>query len=406
MWKRRSLLCVIAAVMALSSSLAVAKNIYVERWGRTGPGPICGSKSTPCSTVSKALTLASKNDRILVGPGFYIGNFDVAVEGLRLESTQGPNVTILWAENNDQDIINVQQRKVRIGRKGRGFTFGNATANLTSGVRVQSAVLDGIRVEGNVFQENRVGVWMAGEKNLIRGNQLLNSVNTAIYAQGTDKLQIRDNRIVQDEGNGIWLWDSSNGIVQDNFISGANIGIRLNDSSQGNRIADNAVVFAKGGSDAGIWSDNVQGNRLLGNVATLAAWGVLARKGDTIQTEPLVVSNSALIANSIGLLMSSNFQGTYEVRADGNTVVRSGIASIEIEESARPTSMVRNNLVEAMWGIDNNTAVPVRHTRSYFGLLNGAPSVQYTGTAGAIDSGSTEASKPNPFRAKKAAKRM
>ena len=53
---------------------AAAKTMYVEKWGKTGTTVVRGTKSTPCSTIVKALALASRNDKIVVGAGRYGGN--------------------------------------------------------------------------------------------------------------------------------------------------------------------------------------------------------------------------------------------------------------------------------------------------------------------------------------------
>ena len=139
----------------------------------------------------------------------------------------------------------------------------------------------------------------------MRHNLLIDSQITAIYAVNADRIQIRENRIVRNEGNGIYLWSTTNSSAQDNFISGANKGVYLHSNSQENRIRNNAVVNALGRSDT---------------------------------------------------------------------------------------------------GIHNATGAPLTHKRAYFGLLNGSPSANYTGTTGSFDASSTEVSRPNPFKPKKVAR--
>ncbi len=396
----------IALALVFLQLPAGAKTIYVEKWG--GPAPGCGSKLLPCGGVSSALFDARRNDRIIVGPGSFTGNYDINVEGLRLESAHGPNVTILRANGGIGRIIGVNQRNIRIGRTGRGLTFAFANGSATaSGVQEVSPQVTGTRVEGNVFISNNYGIWLLGENSLVRNNLLQDSGIAGIYVETGSQVQVRDNRIIQQAGMGIGLGSVASAIVQNNFISGANKGILVYSGSHGNRLLANAIVNGKGVNPAAIQVENVQGTRVDGNVATMGTWGVIAQQVAGGQIDPLYVVNNAVVANLAGIVLNSSVANVYDARIENNMGYSNAIYGVDIQGSARPSSIARNNLVGvATASLRNATATTLEHRQSFLGLYGGSPGIEYTAPQGVFSATSTEATRPNPFKAARAARMM
>ncbi len=383
---------------------AATKTIHVEKWGALVN---CGSKSNPCATLAIALGVASKNDRIIVGPGLYSGNPDINVEGLRIQSSNGPHVTLLRAAAANDNVITINQRKVHIGRKGKGLTLYNATSALTAGVRVTSPLFDGVRVEGNVFDGNRIGIYLQGDKAVARHNLVLNSEQLGIYIINGDKGQIRDNRIIQNEGRGITLWDSAHTVVQNNVIHGAETGIFANNGSHSNRLLTNAIVGGKGSPTTALLIASAENNRIEGNAFSRFSWGLYMGHDSGPQLSPTTIKNNAAVGfsgNAFTFFNGISAPALFSLKIDGNDAHGSNQSGFSFEGLARPDSMSKNNTVDnQLNGIFNATGVPITYKKAYFGLINGVPSSAYNGTTGNFDPSSTEAPKPNPFKARKAA---
>lgn len=384
-----------------------AGTIRVETWGVLGPA--CGSKTSPCISVGSALAIATKNDRIIVGPGVYTGNYTITREGLRLESAEGPHVTILRANNNAVNVISISQRKVRIGRRGKGFTFINATSGVAAGVRVTAAVYDGTRVEGNVFDGNQVGIWLVGNKPVARHNLVLDSQSTAIYVEDAASGLVADNRVYQEEGSGIRLFDSEEISVQNNLVYGALSGIETNMDSDDARIRNNALVGGKGSGNTALSLANAEGLLVDGNVASRGSWGVYLNNYDT-QLDAATIRNNAAVGQFGAGFHMGNFNASgpaYTMKFDNNVGIGANTSGAETIHNASFSSVQGNNFYDnGVHGFNNLTASPVLLKKTYFGLVNGTPGLNYNGTNGPIGAASTEAGKPNRFRARKAAKLM
>ncbi len=117
-----------ASIFCFSS--ANSATLYVEKWGN--PSGVCSAKD-PCDQITTALNIASPNSRVLVGPGRYDGGLSIQQRGIKLESTGGPQVTIIDATNDDSGIIgiDIQADRVSVGKAGgKGFTILSKNAEI------------------------------------------------------------------------------------------------------------------------------------------------------------------------------------------------------------------------------------------------------------------------------------
>ena len=139
-------------LLTLATPVTSAATRYVEMWGTDAVGPC--AKTNPCFAIGTAIDVSGKNDRIVVGPGTYTEtNLSIQPprEGLRLESTAGRHATTI-VSGNGGSVLTIEAVRVKVGKKGKGFTFIGATNNAASaGINVnvpeESAA---IRIEGNI----------------------------------------------------------------------------------------------------------------------------------------------------------------------------------------------------------------------------------------------------------------
>ena len=150
--KQFSLIGIAMAALCFS---AVAKSgtLYVERWGQAYTD--C-SRTDPCNEISDAVSQATPNSRIVVGPGKYQGGFVINQRGIKLESTGGPKVTFIESTAPNIIGIDIQADSVSIGKKGgKGFTISSNSAQVINvGIpdSVGSCSIDSFTtIEGEIF---------------------------------------------------------------------------------------------------------------------------------------------------------------------------------------------------------------------------------------------------------------
>ena len=205
----------ILAVTLASFNTSDAKTRYVEIWG-SNTNPNC-SRSQPCRNIQHAINQSGANDRIVVGPGEYFGNLTIFSHqsGLKLESTAGRFATII-RPGLDIDGLTIEAPRVRVGGKGKGFTFQGPEVALgalptTEGNGIVGNVdAENLRIEGNRFQWNRRGLWIEnGMRASIRNNIALMNLWTGIFCASCERSIIQDNRVEYTGGQGIYIVSAS-----------------------------------------------------------------------------------------------------------------------------------------------------------------------------------------------------
>lgn len=132
----------------LAANSASAKTLYVD--GQTqNSGAEC-TKAAPCLTMQEAITLAERNDRIVVGPGYYSeGTLMLDEDGIKLESVAGSKATFLVSDG--PELINATGNKIVIGKKGKGFSLWREDESAENGTVMIRGTGDKIKIEGNSF---------------------------------------------------------------------------------------------------------------------------------------------------------------------------------------------------------------------------------------------------------------
>ncbi len=350
---RMAAISLILATVFVSS--AVAKTHYVETWGNDANDPC--SKTTPCESIAGALALAGTNDRIVVGPGTYDENLDIDIQGLKLESSAGRHATVIRALSSFDHVIDVTAQKVRIGKKGKGFTLYGATDSSVAAIRVFTAEEPGnIRIEGNRLgyprgvgalstPENETGltVGSGGERIQIRNNIFVGN-STALYCQSTcAKGVIKDNRF---SANGFSIRTTSAGPLQliGNVISRSGLyGMDLVPNGDGIRVSDNVVEYS--GAN-GIQTDDFNNSRLEKNITFgNGDNGIrLSLSGGTDEAGRLD-RNLAADNVSSGLLVEKEGPGEFDIetRIDQNTASNNGVDGITLSGLLSVGSLKGNN---------------------------------------------------------------
>ena len=206
----------VALALTTIANVLFARTLYVEKWG--DDTSINCSRKAPCLTLQRAIGLASNNDKVTVGPGEYLTpSLQIAARGMKLYSTAGRHATIL--RTNAPSTLNITTTHVRVGKKGKGFTFLSDSSGGLAGVVVETSIHNAhIKIEGNSFGlprnssntplddfSNHYGLLVnsGGGKITVRNNIFQNSESSGFYCQDCVGALIRDNRFESNGGTGV-----------------------------------------------------------------------------------------------------------------------------------------------------------------------------------------------------------
>jgi hypothetical protein len=123
--------------------------------------------------IKEALAAVADGDRILVGPGTYVGSIDFTGKDVELRSTDGPETTTIKGDGGTT---------VRIGpgARIRGFSITDGAASFGAGMDV---VGSGTVIEGNIFRGNAQGAGGFGAA--IGGNNSSPTITGNVFRQNT-----------------------------------------------------------------------------------------------------------------------------------------------------------------------------------------------------------------------------
>ena len=181
-----------------------ASSAHAAKWIVANNGvdaPTCGTSSAPCRSISQALTNATANDTIEVGPGRYgdlngdgdfadpgeedaevgAGNFcivcvDVSVV---LISRDGAALTALVGSGADAAAIRVLAPDAEIGAAKRGFSLLDAD----EGVRISASRIE---VAGHIVANMLgSGIVIGGERAYVHDNLLVGLGGSGVFVDGS-----------------------------------------------------------------------------------------------------------------------------------------------------------------------------------------------------------------------------
>jgi len=197
--------------------------------GGTGDG---SSEDNPAGNITYAVLHAHAGDIIKVKPGHYsietTGEgfpITLGVENLVLESTDGPEVTIINATGTLSDTA---VGLYAAGTVFRGFTvtYGNETVHtqIAYGIDVSGSTTWNVTIENNIVKHAVRGIQLRsyggmappGVNALVRNNTIIDASWYAIRMESYNN--IAENNIIIDSSRGIQLSSVGN-IIRNNYIS-------------------------------------------------------------------------------------------------------------------------------------------------------------------------------------------
>ncbi len=146
-------------------------------------------------TIQSAINEALSGDVILVAPGSYPENLNFTGKAISLQSTDGPESTVI--EPNGGTVV-------EIGPNGEivGFTIRNGAAYSDSAISVRSS---GTRIKGNIFEDNGGDNTIHGngaspiiEQNLFRNNSCDNQYWSAVVVFANSSAPLIVNNVFVD----------------------------------------------------------------------------------------------------------------------------------------------------------------------------------------------------------------
>lgn len=278
-----------AALVGLAAGASAGTKWYVGNNGVDGAG--CGTRASPCRSISQAIANATDGDKIVVGPGRYTASEETPApncgcmlalnKAVDIESTNGAAETVIDGRGSPEArTILVINDGGTFGRPGKGFFVTQS-----GGGNHQAMVLDAndVAIRGNQFVpvlagSIGIGIETVDSAGSVRfeGNQVIGWA-TGIYVLGPNKV-IRKN-VVANNGSGIV--PAAGSVVTGNVVVGNDLGIVLPDGAA--TISGNAAVgnlYGIGNHGVGppgggrLFTGVVEKNNLSGNSCGIANDGL------------------------------------------------------------------------------------------------------------------------------------
>lgn len=294
-------------------------------------------------TIQGAIDVADPGDTVLVAPGTYYENLNFGGKAITVESTQGPEATII--DGNQAGSVVTFVSGEGPSSVLRGFTLQRGLAGFDGGG--MNILSSSPTVVGNIITDNRACTGGAGisarfSSARIEGNLITNNSGSfcsgisggGISVVGAGQVQIIDNVIIGNsassgDGGGIEL-----------FAAGA-------PTIRGNVIRANAAAFGGGirivnNSDASIVQNLIVGNQVTGQGGGIYWLVPSDARG------PLLVNNT-IVGNQAGTLGSGIFASGFDRQAQliNNIVMgASGQSAIYCDEffDPAPPILMSNNV--------------------------------------------------------------
>jgi parallel beta-helix repeat protein len=363
------------ALLSALSAGAHTATLYVEKWGRITSG--CGARNDPCGSINATLLEPgfTTNARILVGPGIYPEWVAFTMDGVRLESLAGARVTMLRTPEDFHHVIHAEGDRVRVGRRGKGFTVAGASADLVSGIRVDG---DRVRVEGNITYGNYFGIRITGERPQVRYNEIRNNVYYGLECRHCYRGIIEQNRVVDNlvgigvAGNAARFQVRRN-VVRSNTLTG--IEISNNPLHQRYTVKDNVAEHNSGG----IFAGNADGAMFQGNLLGINSGEGMQLRQNTFERPARVRNNIAMggpseTSNGFYLEIVGNleFQGNSAVQNGGSGL---SIGALSTLGSLRGNNFYANGAVAPSndCSISNSSIISPTVVQAFLGSPAGTP---------------------------------
>lgn len=376
-FSRFATLLMIAAISV--SGAAHGKTLYVEKWGANNDN--C-TKTTPCQTIQHAINRSSANGKIKVGPGMYEENLEIntnhvglLLDGLKLESTTGRYSTIVHSVDPNLPALTINQPKVQIGKKGKGFTFAGTTGTFDAAILVDVVNPAGkVKIEGNRIGWPRkitdlpnddyanyygIEVTQVGYKIQIRNNIFQNVWVSVIICRTCNQAIIKDNRI-ESSGEGLYLISSNKASVLKNLSSSNRFsGLRVAASSTSFLFKDNVV---ERNTEHGIRFESAKSANTQGNISAYNSEDGI-NISQSSEADATRLKNNLSIGNSDHGFRLFNLENAW---IEGNTAMANTLDGIDLLGTAAIRSIKNNNTIaNGNCGLEGDSGITYATTRHY-----------------------------------------
>lgn len=276
--------------------------VYVD--GTNGSSAGQGTSTDPLDTINRGLSFVNTGGKVIVAPGTYTENVSIP-QGVTLESSQGPEVTIIDGGGNDTCVTMSTDSTLK------GFTLTNGSSSLGGGVYLSG---DNALIENCIIKNNSAEY----------GGGLLILAGTGIQIK---KTIFKDNTASSTGGGGGILIATTSG---ETSVTISNC-ILYNNSSQG--AGGGIYLFNAGGAGINLTGIN---NTIYGNSASLGG-GIYLNGGG--------VSITATFKNCI--ISHSNDYEIYEADSLSdaiciNSLLYNPSSSLFYDEGTTPITEISN----------------------------------------------------------------
>ena len=320
-------------------------------------------------TIQQAINAASNGDLVRVAPGTYIENLNFLGKAIRVESEQGPQLTII--DGNQAGSVVTFASGETLQSVLYGFTVRNGKASSSSldggGIRISNA---SPTIVGNVISENSAadnggGISVRFGSPLIQGNVIRNNGQTSGFSGGVG-------------GGGLAIIGAAAAQVLNNDIS---------NNSWYSASGGGISLFAAG-------TPTIQNNLVANNSAYSQGGGFwIVNRSDAAIIQNVIIGNSAAVGGGVYWMVPAGARGPFLIN---NTIYAnaspqgSGIFADGFDAQAR----IVNNVIVAtagqtsiFCGATNDSNVPVFQTNDVFsasGVPYGGICASQTGLNGDI----------------------
>lgn len=235
-------------VIGVVATQAGAATLHVANHGADGPG--CGSKQTPCRTISRAVANAGEGDKIVVRPGRY-GDVDgngvatgpgeedgvLVDKRVTIVSRDGAAATVIDGGGAVSNCVSIIAGGAVLGAPTRGFTVSRCG---NDGVYISSGA-DGVRVAGIRASRCGTGFSFGGNGHVLTRNLATRSTESGFSFAGDD--HVLDDNVARQSG-----------------VSGFSSGGSRLTLTGNSAVANGDAGFSLGGSGHALVSNRASGN--------------------------------------------------------------------------------------------------------------------------------------------------
>jgi Right handed beta helix region/Abnormal spindle-like microcephaly-assoc'd, ASPM-SPD-2-Hydin len=236
-------------------------------------------------TIQKGISASSNGDTVVVAPGTYRENINFQGKAITVESSDGPEVTII--DGGGLSSVVTFSSNETLSSVLKGFTVRNGSATITGdyeggGIAIESAsptIVDNV-VEDNLANSGGGGIGVSSGSPLIQGNTIRNNGQSPLVDFGVG-------------GGGISVSEAGSAQIIGNII-------------QNNSWNNSGAGFGGGISLSNSGSTLIENNIIEGNVAGTYGAGIVTYgdESGTVIVQNLITGNSAPNYDS-GLYLNS-----------------------------------------------------------------------------------------------------